>query len=91
MTRNIKADHGAVYRAVINWTEVEAKGGTPHTEYEGPYAEPGAAQGRITFWENKLRDDDTSETRAAGYVEEGTITWKPYTPSKKRGRKGGRA
>lgn len=27
MARNIKADHGAVYRAVITWTEVPEKGG----------------------------------------------------------------
>jgi hypothetical protein len=92
MARNIKADHGAVYRAVITWTEVPEKGGTPHTQYEGPYGEPGAAQGRVTFWENYLRDPDTGKTRASGHVEEGTITWQPYTPpTKKSGRKGGRA
>ncbi|MFB8120538.1 hypothetical protein ACFQ6U_13865 [Streptomyces sp. NPDC056465] len=92
MARNIKADHGAVYRAVIDWTEVPAKGATPHRDYEGPYAEPSAAQGRVTFWENYLRDDDTGETRAKGHVEEGTIQWKPYTPPVKGdGRKGKRA
>ncbi|MFK0159169.1 hypothetical protein ACIQVK_44750 [Streptomyces sp. NPDC090493] len=92
MARKIMAEHGAVYRAVINWTEVPEKGGTPHTEYEGPYGEPGAAQGRVTFWENHLRDFETGETRASGHVEEGVVTnWTPYAPPKKTGRKGARA
>jgi hypothetical protein len=93
MARKIMAQHGAVYRAVINWTEVPEKGSTPHTEYEGPYGEPGAAQGRVTFWENYLRDDDTGETRASGHVEEGIVTtWAPYTPpANGRARKGGHA
>ncbi|MEV8344586.1 hypothetical protein [Streptomyces niveus] len=91
MARKIMAEHGAVYRAVINWTEVPGKGGTPHTEFEGPYAEPGAAQSRVTFWENYLRDDETGETRATGHVEEGVVSnWTPYTPAKKRSRKGSR-
>lgn len=93
MARKIMAEHGAVYRAVINWTEVPAKGSTPHTEYEGPYGEPGAAQARATWWENRLRDEETGETRAKGHVEEGKVVeWQTYTPpAKGRGRKGGRA
>ncbi|QFG13213.1 hypothetical protein SEA_GILGAMESH_21 [Streptomyces phage Gilgamesh] len=90
--RHVMAEHGAVYRAVINWTEVPGKGGTPHTEYEGPYGTPGAAQGRVTFWENSLRDFETGETRATGHVEQGVVTeWTPYLPAKKPRRKGGRA
>ncbi|MFM9629823.1 hypothetical protein ACKI10_19655 [Streptomyces galilaeus] len=84
--------HGAVYRAVINWTEVPEKGATLHTEYEGPYGEPSAAQGRVTFWENNLRDYDTGETRAAGHVEEGVVTnWTSHTPEEKRSWKVDRA
>ncbi|MFF9901278.1 hypothetical protein [Streptomyces longispororuber] len=90
MARNIKAEHGAVYRAVIVWTELPEKGGATHTKYEGPYGTPGAAQGRVTFWENFLRDAETGETRASGDVEEGVTTWTPYVPPATQ-RKGDRA
>ncbi|WP_328491273.1 hypothetical protein [Streptomyces zaomyceticus] len=92
MSRKIMAAHGAVYRAVIHWTEPAHKGGATHVEYEGPYGEPGAAQARVTFWENYLRDDESGESRAAGHVEEGVVpAWTTYTPPVKKRRKGGRA
>ncbi|MFN1193339.1 hypothetical protein ACK03K_34310 [[Kitasatospora] papulosa] len=80
-------DHDAVYRAVITWTEAPQGGGAAHTEYEGPYGKPGAAQGRVTAWENDLRDHETGETRATGHVERSTTTWEPYTPPVKKERR----
>ncbi|MFC9534433.1 hypothetical protein ACFT38_28400 [Streptomyces sp. NPDC056975] len=76
-----------MYRAVINLPASEEPAIEPHTKHEGPYPTPGQAQGRITFWENYLRDADSGQTE----VQEGTITWAPYIPKKKRGGKGGRA
>jgi hypothetical protein len=90
MARDINADGGDVYRAAITITD--HKTGDQKTYHEGPYATPGAAQGRVTFWTNYLaeHDDETGErtgSRATGHVERAVTTWQrlddeqPNTPT----------
>ena len=73
MARNIAADGGPVFRAVItSWPA----GRSRTTWHEGPYASHGAARARITFWTNYLRDADTGKPYASGYVERTESTWR---------------
>ncbi|MBP0456234.1 hypothetical protein [Streptomyces montanisoli] len=74
MARNIAADGGPVYRAVLTSTPP----GKPRATWrEGPYATHGAARARVTFWTNHLRDADTGAPYASGYVERAESTWRP--------------
>ncbi|QKN87632.1 hypothetical protein SEA_CUMBERBATCH_49 [Streptomyces phage Cumberbatch] len=69
MARNIGADGRDVYRAVIHFTGCN---GTQWTEHEGPYAKPGAARARVTFWSNYMA---LSGGSATGHIEKATTTW----------------
>ena len=80
MARSIgMAADATVFRAVIEFTD---RDGTKRIEHEGPYGAIGAARARVSFWTNYLaiRDEETQEptgeSRANGYVEEGSVTWK---------------
>ncbi|MGW8988699.1 hypothetical protein ACWGRF_01990 [Streptomyces zhihengii] len=75
MARNINARTGDVHRAVINFT---SSTGQTWTEYEGPYAKPGAARARLTFWANHMAK---SGGTATGYVEQAETTWRRLDPS----------
>ncbi|MBG7704855.1 hypothetical protein HCJ76_44040 [Streptomyces sp. MC1] len=79
MARNIGADGAAVYRAVITITD--RKTGEEAVKYEGPYATPGAAQGRVSFWVNYLAEYDDEDrrtgSRATGVVERAHTVWLP--------------
>lgn len=77
MARSISMEPDApVYRAVIVKRYPDRE---PSTAYEGPYATPAAAQGRVTFWVNYLTDyDDEGQptgSRASGHVEVGRTSW----------------
>lgn len=79
MARNIAADGGPVFRAVItSWPP----NGARTTWREGPYATHGAARARVTFWSNHLRDHDTDQPYASGYVERSESTWHPVDEDK---------
>ncbi|MGW3511196.1 hypothetical protein [Streptomyces sp. NPDC000994] len=71
MARNIGADGAAVYRAVIQFT---GRKGNTWTEHEGPYAKPGAARARVTFWSNHMASSGGSAT---GHVEQAHTVWAP--------------
>lgn len=80
MARSIgMAADATVFRAVI--TKQYDDG--PVTTYEGPYGSISAARARVSFWTNYLADYDdgtgekTGTSRASGYVEQGSVTWKP--------------
>ena len=80
MARSIgMAADATVFRAVIT---KQLRDGETVTEFEGPYGAIGAARARVSFWTNYLavRDEDTQEptgeSRASGYVEQGSVTWK---------------
>lgn len=81
MARSISMEPDApVYRAVILKQYQDSEGNPePFTSYEGPYATPGAAQGRVTVWVNYLMEyDDEGQpigSRASGYVEVGHTAW----------------
>lgn len=79
MARSIgMAADATVFRAVIT---KQHRDGTTVTEYEGPYGAIGAARARVSFWTNYLaiRDEETEEptgeSRASGYVEQGSVSW----------------
>ncbi len=79
MARSIgMAADATVYRAVIT---KQLRDGTTVTEYEDPYGGIGAARARVSFWTNYLAvrdeetDEPTGESRASGYVEQGSVTW----------------
>ncbi|MEV6655338.1 hypothetical protein [Streptomyces sp. NPDC051219] len=65
-------------RAVIVFTRAD---GSEETPYEGPYAKPATAHGRITVWENRMRDFETGKSSAGGQVEKAVTRWEPW-PSK---------
>lgn len=75
MARNIGADGSDVYRAVI--TTTDAATDKPFTWHEGPYAKPGAAAARVTFWANYHRDDEDGSTPTRGHVEQAHTVWAP--------------
>lgn len=70
--RKIDADCGSIFRAKITNEE------TGYTWHEGPYGSPGAAQGRITFWQNYHRDPETGETPITGYPEIAFTQWQRF-------------
>jgi hypothetical protein len=72
MARNINADGGDVFRAVITSTP---PGKPSSTWHEGPYAKPGAARARVSFWRNHLTDDETGVSYATGHIEKATTVW----------------
>jgi hypothetical protein len=79
MARSIgMAADATVFRAVIT---KQYRDGESFTSHEGPYGSIGAARARVSFWVNYLavRDEETQEptgeSRASGYVEQGTVTW----------------
>ncbi|WP_326797464.1 hypothetical protein OG946_20255 [Streptomyces sp. NBC_01808] len=71
MARNIGADGRDVFRAVITST---GKDGRPSTWHEGPYAKPGAARARVSFWRNHLADKGSTVT---GHPERALTVWRP--------------
>ncbi len=68
MARNIGADGRDVFRAVITF------GDSTTPRYEGPYTTPGAARGRVSFWQNYLARCGGSAT---GHVEQAHTVWAP--------------
>ncbi|TQE33169.1 hypothetical protein [Streptomyces ipomoeae] len=74
MARDIGMEpDAALYRAVITKSYAA---GTEFTVYEGPYAEPGPARARVTFWRNHFAKRDNGD-KADGHVETCKPAWEP--------------
>ncbi|WP_432156044.1 hypothetical protein [Streptomyces sp. bgisy153] len=65
------APDACLYRAVITKTYAD---GRSYTEYEGPYAKPGPARGRVTFWRRHFAANKPGAS-ADGHVEECRPQW----------------
>lgn len=65
------APDARLYRAVITKTYAD---GRTFTEYEGPYAKPGPARARVTFWRRHFAAHKPGAI-AAGHVEECQPQW----------------
>ncbi|MFK0142492.1 hypothetical protein [Streptomyces murinus] len=60
-----------MYRAVIIKTYAD---GRTFTVYEGPYAKPGQARGRVTFWRKHFAANKPGAF-ATGHIEECQPQW----------------
>ncbi|OEV11516.1 hypothetical protein [Streptomyces nanshensis] len=73
MARDIgMAEDASLYRAVITKTYAD---GATYTHYEGPYAKPGQARGRVSFWRRHFQKTKPGAS-ADGHIEECRPQWR---------------